>query len=139
MTDAEYEAQRERVRPLFEKWVRALGLGWWELKLEFEREESAAPITGTQYHTGTWGTAFLCNVDWRYSRGTITAYMPLLGSMSDEELERSVVHELCHVFLNEARTADKDDWLDHEERVATTLTKAFLWLRDSVREETNHA
>lgn len=135
MTDAEYEAQRERVKPLFEKWAHALGLAWWSLTLEYEREEDAAPVRGTEFHTGKWGRAMSTNVDWRYARGTITAYMPMVKTLSDEELERTVVHELCHVFLNETRTADKADWLDHEERVAETLAKAFLWLRDSVREE----
>lgn len=51
--------------------------------------------------------------------------------MSDEEIEYVVVHELMHVFLNEMREQGQQ----HEERVATLLAKAFLWVRDQTREE----
>jgi hypothetical protein len=42
-----------------------------------------------------------------------------------------------HIFVNEMRwTADNsDDSIDHEERVVSTLTKAFLWLRDHLVEQ----
>jgi hypothetical protein len=59
--------------------------------------------------------------------------MPRVLELSDEDLERCVVHELVHVFLNEARE-NGEDWLDHEERVASTLAQAFIWLRDHARE-----
>lgn len=54
--------------------------------------------------------------------------MPRVREIGDKELERCFVHELMHIFLSETG----DDWLDHEERVASTLTKAFLWQRDKL-------
>lgn len=37
--------------------------------------------------------------------------------------------KLMHVFLNEMR----EEGIDHEERVATMLSKAFLWTREAMR------
>ena len=53
------------------------------------------------------------------------------AGMSNEELERTVVHELVHALVNELR----EGGIDHEERVVTTLTKAVLWVRDLTRDE----
>lgn len=136
MTDAEFELQKNRIEPLLKKWCHVLGLGWWRIKAVYEREQDAAPATGTQYHTGKWGRAMSTNVDWRYASGVITAYLLQTALIDDDELERCIVHECCHIFLNETRTSDKEDWLDHEERVATILSRAFIWLRDAVKEDT---
>ena len=53
---------------------------------------------------------------------------------TDDELEWAFVHELAHVFLNEMR--QEDDAAAHEERCASQLADAFIWLRESVEAET---
>ena len=51
--------------------------------------------------------------------------------LSKKEIEKVVVHELMHVFLNETR----EEGIDHEERVATQLQKAFFWIRNGIMED----
>jgi len=43
--------------------------------------------------------------------------------MENDQIEMTIVHELCHALVNEMRK----DGIDHEERTVTALTKAFLW------------
>ncbi len=133
MTDAEFEEQRLRLRALTEKWVGPLGLGWWAMEWVYAREEYEPPGT-----TARNDSLAHCHCDWRYGHATITWNMPKVREIKDDELERAFVHELCHIFLNEMRwtAANSSDSLDHEERVASTLTKAFLWLRESLQAET---
>lgn len=129
MNDSEYEAQRERLKALADKWVGPLGLGWWDLDFAYARDDYEPKHDNSRHDE-----LANCRCDWRYGHAMITWNMPLAAEQSDEQLERAFVHELCHIFLNEmrwAREADTDG-LDHEERVASTLTKAFLWLRDAL-------
>jgi hypothetical protein len=60
--------------------------------------------------------------------------MQRVAEQSDAVLERAFVHELMHIFLKETRETGRD-WLDHEERVASVLTKAFLGLRTHVEQQ----
>lgn len=133
MTDAEYEEQQNRVRPLLDKWIKGLGLlDWWDIDIIYDRE--VATVEEREKRSGNWETTFRCNVDWRYAEASIRVYCPTIADINDECLERAVVHELGHIFLNETRQ-DEKDWLDHEERVATMLAKAFIQLRDSLKED----
>lgn len=59
--------------------------------------------------------------------------LPVMEELTDDELEEIFVHECGHILVNEMR-GDPDDWLDHEERVVSTLTKAFLWVRSAFAE-----
>lgn len=135
MTDAEYEVQQARLLALADKWVKPLGLGWWDLDFAYARDDYEPPDSLSPKERDR--SLAYCNVDWRYGHATITWNMPRVAEQTDEKLERAFVHELAHIFLNEMRWArDGDaDHLDHEERVATTLTKAILWLRDSLLEQ----
>lgn len=74
-----------------------------------------------------------CWTDWRYQKSTILISTKKLCQLSKAEIEEAVVHELMHIFLNEMR----EDGVAHEERVATQLQKAFMWVRDGVREGAN--
>lgn len=129
MTDAEYKASRRRLLALSAKWLKPLGLNWWDIDLAYARDDYEPPGT-----TARDDSLAHCKVDWRYGHATITWNMPLVATQSDDQLERAFVHELMHIFLHEMRWArdQTEDSLDHEERVATILTKAFLWLRDSL-------
>jgi hypothetical protein len=123
MNDAEYAQHKARIETLIDHWHVPLGLRWWHLEYtyvrdDFEVDGKPAPDTIAR-----------CTANWRYGHACITWNMARVKEQSDEMLERAFVHELMHVFLNEARE-NGDDWLDHEERVASTLTKAFLWQRD---------
>lgn len=134
MNDEEYEVQQARVQALFSKWVKPLGLGWWVITTEWVREYKNAEPKGKVFGTNERDVCLNCSASWKYGTATIRCYLPLIADMSDTELEQSIVHELMHIMVNECRV-DGDDWLDHEERVCTTLAKAFLWLRDSLLPE----
>lgn len=131
MTDAEYATQRDRTHALVTRWANALGLGWWEITNEWARDDYREKARSTNDGAVSLAT---CRPDWRYAHAAITWNMPEIAELSDAKPEAVVVHELQHVFLHEARWRDGDDTdsVDHEERVATTLAKAFLWLRDAV-------
>ncbi len=133
MNDAEFDAQRVRLQALSEKWIKPLGLGWYALDFVYARDNYKPPGT-----TAKEDSLAYCSTDWRYGHAAITWNMVEVIEQDENKLEVAFVHELMHVFLNEMRwTANNDsDSLDHEERVASTLTKAFLWLRDSLTEET---
>ena len=138
MNDEDFEAQRQRILVFIERWPKTLGLGWWRMSYVYDRDGSAfekAEIAGGIRSP----TAARTVADWRYLEATITFNMPELVSEDDERLEYIFVHELMHVFLRENREGiDADhirhDWLDHEERVATTLAHAFIWCRDEAKE-----
>lgn len=134
MNDAEYEAQRERLHVLSERWVRAIGLGWWKVTLSYDR--TGEDFADSTKSSGGWRStaAARCFADWRYAEATIIWNMPELEHVDDEALEGVFVHELMHVFLNELRPVsevDDEQHVPHEERVCTTLTKAFMWIRDA--------
>lgn len=127
MDDAEFARQKQRIDDLAKKWINPLGLGWWDIQFGHERDRfevdgKPAPETLGQ-----------CRANWRYGHAYVEFNMPRVQNQTDDELERAFVHELMHIFLSETRESG-DDWLDHEERVASCLTKAFLWLRDSLAE-----
>ena len=127
MTDAEYLAEQDRMRPLFEKWVTAL-LDSWVVKVEYCREMYDGESEEDKKEN--WASTFTVHSDWSRLKAFITAYCPMTKELNDEELENHAVHELCHVLVNELR-GNKDDYLDHEERVVETLARAIVGLRNS--------
>lgn len=130
MDDAEFKRQKSRLLALSDKWVRPLGLAWWDIAYEYARDDYEAPPNASSPDA----SLAKCAANWRYGHACITWNMPRVREIQDVELERCFVHELMHIFLSETRE-NGEDWLDHEERVASTLTKAFLWLRDSLTEQ----
>ena len=89
MTDAEFEAQKERVRPLIPKWAAALGLHEFEIKTVYEREcdkECPSHIMSVDHNSS-------------YLWATVHVWTPQLLDMSDEDVEETVVHEMVHVFF----------------------------------------
>lgn len=108
-------------------------MGWYWIELAFARDDYEPPNSrSSKDHSLAH-----CSTDWRYGTACITWNMPLVREQSDDKLEMAFVHELMHIFVNEMRwTATNDgDSIDHEERVTSTLTKAFLWLRDALVEQ----
>lgn len=134
MNDREYEETKARIVALVERWVRATGLGWWKITSAYDR--TGGDFAEAIERTGNFqrGSAARCFAEWRYGIATILWNMPLIAEFDDEELEMVVVHELMHVFLNEMASPKPAD-LAHEERVATSLQKAFMWARDAARDE----
>jgi len=130
MDDAAYEAQKVRVQTLIDRWVKAIGLGWWHITYHYRREYAEGGAEASAYET-----KMQCEAHWKYNQACITIYVPAIEELSDDALERLFVHECMHIFLAEMRVetnAQAEHQQEHEERVASSLTSAFLWLRDSL-------
>lgn len=135
MNDEDFEHQKKRIQTLTERWVKPLGMNWGRLHIVYERDsgvfqELRQKFCDTSHDRGGRGLAF-CTSDWRYAESTIYWNMFMVFGLDDDELEEFYVHELMHVFLSEMR----EDGISHEERVATSLAKAFIWFRDSLIEQ----
>jgi hypothetical protein len=135
MNDKDYAAQKARLKKLIDKWVKPIGLGWWNVQFAYSREPlDLGPHIA---NTGTEQCVAKTHAHWQYLDALIEWNMQRIEEMDDEDLERAFVHELCHVFVNEMRmwgnaemeTEKADEAIRHEERVVTQLTNAFLWTR----------
>lgn len=60
---------------------------------------------------------------WPYRKATINFWFNATTDLDDEDLEEVVVHELCHILVNQMR----EKGIVHEEAVVTALSKAFIW------------
>ena len=123
MKDEEYEAQKSRILALIDKWVTPLGLRWWRLNFDYNRDGS-----GMEKDSPIERLAGRTFVNWRYLEATLEFNMSELAALDDERLEYVFVHELMHVLLHEMRS--DEEGIDHEERVATTLARAFITVMD---------
>ena len=136
MNDAEYEQQKARVQAVFERWVKPIGLGWWQIDVFWHRDERYGD--DVRYAGTPRACAAQCYADWEYMTASIEIYLPVIAQLDDEALEYAILHELAHVFLSEMRpNEDVRTQADakHEERVATTLAKALIWARKTGYDE----
>ncbi len=126
MTDAEYAEQKARVEALVERWLGTLGLRWWRTEIVYCRkwitDDQGEPDLDSHART---------RVHWQYLDAEMQWNMPRLHELSDEQLELIFVHECMHILVNEMRDDKADELPKHEERVATLLAKAFLWVREA--------
>lgn len=133
LSDAEYDEAVARVQLIEERWHHALGLGWWRVTLTYDR-------SGEGFHDEHPDSGFTTLAKakgrWMYGLGEITFNIPACADTSDEDLERVIVHEICHILVAELRSCFEDkkarggQWWEHEEHVVTALTSAFMWVRD---------
>lgn len=131
MTDAEYNAQKKRLKALQEKWVTDLGLRWWHVTFSYSRE----PLKSDAAEGRTCLAQTM--VDWEYLNATVTFDMQAIVNEADDDLEKTFVHECMHIFVHEMRMwagpevtyEKKEEALKHEERVVTQLANAVIWAR----------
>ena len=131
MNDAEYDEQKARVQKLIERWPKALGLHWWRITYDWYRHDMPDDEGKPDL-----ASAMRCAARWEYLDATIKINLELVATLEDARLEWIFVHELMHIFLKEQRWDDDDskDSMNHEERVASMLAMAFIWIRDFVEE-----
>lgn len=126
MKDKEYRKQKKRIDRFIEKWKAFLGLRWWSVTINYHDE----PYIGE----ATVPTAARTTTYWEYNRAVIDFYVPEFTTESDERVEEIVIHEFCHILVNEMRQwHDANDGVPHEERVVSNLAQAFLWVRDAAK------
>jgi hypothetical protein len=127
VTDAEYREQKRRVEALVREWKPLLSLNEWQVDIShcrhgFRQSDGEASRGEVVIMT--------CSVMWEYLKATITVNTPELGDLDDDSLEEIVVHELCHIVVNEMR--EEENRPKHEERVVTLLGRSFRWLRGHI-------
>lgn len=122
--------RQEVIRAAFEKWVNCLGLAWWEIQIAYYDDPGEIVRQFRQADNGDVVAAFV-DANWMYAEATICINLPLFAEMTDEKIERIVVHELMHILVNEMREGE----IHHEERVVTQLTKAIFWTVKAHEEE----
>ena len=113
---------REQTKKLINKylkwWVKWTGLGFQRVNAKF-----------VDYWEGGMSADAICDSRWQYLESTLTFNLTNMQSQSDEQIEATVVHELMHIFLNEMRADEETGRIEHEERVASMLQRAFMWVR----------
>jgi len=108
------EQTKKLINKYLKWWIHWTGLGFHTINTVF-----------VDFWEGGLDADAICESHWEYLEHTITFNITHLQSQSDESIEATVVHELMHIFLNEMR----EEGIEHEERVASTLQKAFVWVR----------
>ncbi len=121
MNDKEFNALRSRIDKIAKWWIKQSGLGWWKISLVYDRD-----TTPQGDGTGDYHLAATCSAKWQYLDATLTFNMQAFTETSSKNLEKTIVHELMHIFVNEMR----EKGTLHEERVVTSLAKGFIWIRD---------
>lgn len=123
MKDAEWEAKKKKVKALFDKWVKHLGLGWYEVDINWKAGDGEDR-----------GEGFIRCMEvrsrWMYRTATINVWLEEVPT-DEYKLERMVVHELCHILIEPMRIDNQ--CTDNEEYVAESLARAFLWTVDGVK------
>lgn len=126
---AEQVSQKERIQRAFDKWIPRLGLSWWDIEVDYY-DDPGEIVEQFRSDDGHLVPA-LVDVLWMYATAKVSVNLPAFDDMPPAKVERIIVHELCHILVNEMREGE----LHHEERVVTGLTKAIFWLADAIRSE----
>lgn len=135
MTDKfpHHARQRRRIHRFLDKWVVTLGLGPWTLDQVYSSGELPKELAGgpdSVVHAS-------CNVSWEYQRARISWNCNSISDLDDDQLERVVIHELCHVLV--AQMCDYRSEcgrfieVKHEEATVTRLTNAIKWIEADAR------
>ena len=104
-----------------DKWVKKTWLGWWSIEVEYYSAHEYFKERGLSEDS-----LAVCHTNWQYMTATIRVNSDKLEEQKEEDIELIVLHELMHVFLNEMRSDEGTNGIEHEERVATVLAKSFL-------------
>ncbi len=124
MTDREAARQKARVKKYLDKWYEA-GFGWWRITYVWDRS----------YNTGNDEVAAECSAHWQYRTAQITFFLPVIQETKDEdELERIVVHELCHVLIASTQNFETSDLREMTEYATENVTKALMWAAKNIKE-----
>lgn len=127
MNDLQYEGVKATCKLLFEKWRERLKLQFYEIQYEWFREGNLDRDDARHMKTN-----MDVLVQWEYLRAYVRVDCPLIVDKTVPEIEEIVVHEFCHILVNEMSSQKRSqNKYDHEERVVTTLTRLFLSMDDT--------
>jgi predicted SprT family Zn-dependent metalloprotease len=134
MNNKQYKTIHNKIDAQIREWKSLLWLGMWtininyitkidQIKKYFPKKSDGSIVLARTYSS------------WQYMTADIDINVPQWENLSDDEIRDYVVHELCHVLLDEMHNCDKDPM--HEERVATMLQTAFVWTYDNKNSKTS--
>lgn len=127
MTDKDYKLQKNRIEKLIKKWYKPAGWGWWRTDFRYSQERHPDD-------TGTYCRAAETHADFKYSHATITFYLPMIAPLSDEELESTFVHELCHITASTYPAyEDNSDANARFERTVDDFARHIIWAVENVK------
>lgn len=114
---------KKKIREYMEKWTEPLGLLWWKISVHFVTEP---PDVVAHFRDDESGVAVAKTYSsWEYLEADIYFNVAALSKHDDGDIEKAVLHELCHILVCETR----ENEIHHEERVVSSLQRAFIWTR----------
>lgn len=119
MSDKEYEKQKARVNKYREKWFDTLGLGWYEVKLNWSQLEDR------ENHD----TAAKTTWRWQYRSAEITFFLPAFVDLDDDDVESIVVHEFAHILTGPMVQNAPDENTQLMEYGTECVARALIWAR----------
>jgi len=122
--------KKDFIDKTFRRWVYRLGLRWWTVDIIYYKKPPKKYFDPGKEDGVIRAVA---SADWRYCTLVVRVNMPSFKYLEKWRIEIIVVHELVHALVNEMHSHKKKR-IDHEERVVTGLTKAFLWTAQDARE-----
>jgi hypothetical protein len=109
---------KKLIRKFTLKWRGKLWLGMWRIENYYydnlpktEHSRDGADIVGS------------CHTDWRYLTADIDYGLKPMMTMTDNQIERIVLHELCHILVNQMESPS----YDNEERVVSHIATAWAF------------
>lgn len=120
----------ELIKAAFAKWIPRLGLAWHDIEIVYYDDPQEIINHFRIIETGEMVPATV-TAQWMYADAKININLPVFEHIETDNIERVIVHELCHILVNEMREGE----LHHEERVVTGLTKAFFWVEKFTQED----
>lgn len=120
MTDKQYQEIKSTIERIYKHWHDQTGFGWWKVDLTYvrgEKENNADTAAETQ-------------TSWNYRSAHITFYLGVMRGMPFDEIENTVVHELCHILVAPMHQAN-DDQSEEQRQImeftTTCIANAMVW------------
>lgn len=123
-------SKHDLIKAAFDKWIPRLGLAWHDIEIVYYDDPYEIINRFRVIETGEMVPANV-TAQWMYADAKININLPAFEFIEDAKIERVIVHELCHILVNEMREPE----MHHEERVVTGLTKAFFWVEEFAKTE----
>lgn len=125
MTDKEYREQKRRVQKVWDRWYTPLGMNWWRIDCNWEREREE----------DSWHTIGKTYCNWEYRTANITFYLPACVDLNDDKLEEAIVHEFVHVLAMPIHDCRDDQAREITEHTVTTIARSLIWAREAGERE----
>lgn len=121
MTDAEFEAEHDRIDSLIKFWQDALRLWDYRINVDYHR-----------VRPDSLNSDFVADVEtrWEYQTATIRFNMPAVIGLSDDDLCICVAHEFMHILLRPLKPDPQEHWHHNlEELTCERLARALTVLK----------